>query len=373
MPGSARWIGLAATFCGAFALTGTGVLGAVEAAGLPYRDVDVGAGLALTQQLEAVSKTPRGLRVVYLGDSLVMRRAEGDDTPPRRLRRLLRSQGRLGPVQLRPVALAGLGAFSHYFFSDAVAEVDPDLVVLSVNLRWFSGFWNRVVERGALVGWLPARRWPEAATLPLHAVGVSADMVLLERALVVSGAMPAWHRLRREQVRLGGGLARAEDWVQGWAGGPVAYRRAHSAADAALLARGNRSSLHQVQQTLGEVLDGVGPEHPSLRALDAALGGLRARGAACLVYVAPLNVEHLERLGVSDVAGLERSIASIEAVARRHGAAFLDLHALLPDADFSDFADHLVLDPQSEGATRLARALLPAARAALLESQRGPG
>jgi hypothetical protein len=78
-----------------------------------------------------------------------------------------------------------------------------------------------------------------------------------------------------------------------------------------------------------------------------------------VLYVAPLNVEHLERVRVYDAAGAARAVARVHDVAEGLGAGFLDLHALLPDSAFADHNDHLHVEGPVDGASMVARRLLP--------------
>ena len=78
-----------------------------------------------------------------------------------------------------------------------------------------------------------------------------------------------------------------------------------------------------------------------------------------VLYIAPLNVEHLERVGVYDAAGARRAVARVHDIAEGAGAGFVDLHALLPDSAFADHNDHLQVDGPVDGASMVALRLLP--------------
>ena len=79
-------------------------------------------------------------------------------------------------------------------------------------------------------------------------------------------------------------------------------------------------------------LAGAGPEHPVVRVLRATLELFASTGFHVLVYIVPINVEHLEALGLLDRAGLGRTLESVRQVVLASGASLLDLHHLLPDA-----------------------------------------
>jgi hypothetical protein len=342
-----------------FAVTACAVVAALDAAGIRYSQGTLEVIALLTQRIE---RTPQSgaHRVIFLGDSLAMDTRPPDRSIPIQLAEMLRAPARrTAEVHLRSVVASGLGLFSQYFLSDRVLERQPDQVVLGLNLRWFSKVWFNL-EREQLAGLLPARHWSVAAALPLARAGITADRLVFYRAVMAARGFRAWHRLQREQVRalrataaLAEGLQAASPFPDG-----LDYRLQHSfwrmARDG-----GTRVTREAARRQLGRVLAGLPQGDPGLRVLDAMLEAYRAAGIPVLVYVAPLNVEHLRGLGVLDETGLARSLARIEAVARARGADFLDLHALLGDSFFKDPVDHLSTDPPAEGPRRVAAALLP--------------
>ena len=238
---------------------------------------------------------------------------------------------------------------------------EPEQIVLAVNLRSFSKRW-RADERSELAGWLPAERWPEALALPLHAVEVSADRLLFYRALIALGGFDAWHWLQREQVRLAYAYWSAARWLQTAARveNGLAFRMRHKQAE---LRRDKTSAFratpYATRTLLGPALQGLAPDDPALEVLDALLRRFEAAGIGVLVYLAPINVEHLSSIGAYDRQGMARTGARIEAVSQSRDAAFLDLHDLLPDAAFADHLDHLVQDVEPEGSRALADRLAP--------------
>jgi hypothetical protein len=112
--------------------------------------------------------------------------------------------------------------------------------------------------------------------------------------------------------------------------------------------------MHRFYQV---ALDGAGPDQPVLRLLAAALDVFREQRIQVLVYVVPVNVEYLEKLGVDTRAGLARTVATARAVVEQRGAHFLDLHRLLPDADFVYPGDHFVHTGEFDGVARITDAL----------------
>ena len=359
-PRTARWGSLLVSFAAGFALAAVSLLGAMDAASLPY--VPPKVGLTLGNDLGALrAMSGSASVVVYMGDSLVIDVDPPDRSAPKRLLRMVRGEPGARPVRVLAAAIPGLGIFSQYFLSERVALAQPDLVIMSFNLRWFSAYWHRENERPDMVGLLPLRRWPEAAALPLHRVGVSADLAILLRAVVVWSGAESWLWLRTEQARAVGAYARFEAALAHWAGLDQAfrYRADHLNAMRRSFSEQGRSTREQVRMLLGTALAGVEAGDPTLRTLGAALRRLHEAEIPTLVYVAPLNVEHLKRIGLYDAQGLERTIGALQHVTGLEGADFVDLHDLLPDAAFEDFADHLRMEQGSDGSGRIAQELLP--------------
>jgi len=96
-----------------------------------------------------------------------------------------------------------------------------------------------------------------------------------------------------------------------------------------------------------------------MQVIDALLRDFAAVGTATVLYVPPITVEHLQRVGVYDERGLGRTIATLENIARAAGAEFADLHDLLPDAAFRDNGGHFTHDPPYDGPVLVAEALAP--------------
>ena len=78
-----------------------------------------------------------------------------------------------------------------------------------------------------------------------------------------------------------------------------------------------------------------------LSILGAAVSAFQRAGIPVLVYLRPLNVEHMRAIGVLDEAALARSIGQLEAVVRQNAGEFADFHDLLPDDEaFTDSGGH---------------------------------
>jgi hypothetical protein len=367
-----RWLALAAGFAAGFGLTGAACLLGAERAALPY----VTAPLDLLPSLRerfALARERRAARrlVLFLGDSLAIDPRGEDTSVPEALRARLRADPDAeGSVELASLAGPALSLYSHYFLADCALALRPDLVVLELNPRTFAPAWL-ADDRAELAGWLPARRWGEALALPLHAVDVHPDGLFFRGALVAAGGAEAWRRLQREQVRLAFAPEAAARFAQEHLGGGegLAYAVQHQQAS---LRRektaANRATADHARALLGPLLAGLAPGDPGLAVLDALLARLEQSGVAAVAYLAPTNVEHLASLGLYSPRGPARSAARIDAVARRRGASFLDLHALLPDAAFHDHLDHLVQGVPGEGSGAVAAALAPLLQARLREA-----
>jgi len=337
---------------------------ALDRAKVQYRNVALDLMPQLSSRLEQISKAvfDEDRRLLFVGDSLAMDLLPPNTSIPVRLQERLaeRRDGR-PEFDVGGVAFSGLSIFSHYFISDRLIALRPDQLVLAVNPASFSRRW-RAHERAQLAGWIPARRWPEAVALPLYEVGVSADRLLYYHLVAAAGGAEIWRWLQREQVRVAHAYWAAAVWLQERSGLPqgLQYRRVHALTNFdQLLETKHRPTRLLARSLFGPVLDGLEADDPGIEVLDALLAHFREAGIRVVLYVAPINVEYLQRLGVYDAEGVARSMATIEALARRQGAAFLDLHDLLPDAAFRDATNHLTQDVEPDGARLVAERIAP--------------
>jgi hypothetical protein len=262
---------------------------------------------------------------------------------------------------VRDVTTSGLGMFTTYYLSGRVVELRPEMVLLEFNLFWFSDRWHSQ-DRSELSGWIPASWWGETAMLPMRAVGLTADRVVLYRMLVVLGLESYWQRLQQEQARAGRAYWATAGWLQRRSGMPggLTYRfyKRIDVGFRGVDSRG-RATEDTVDLLLGRALTGLGERDPTLEVFDAVLSRFEDAGIDVLVFVPPHNVEHVRDLGY-DVSRLRPSLDRIAEVARRRGARFLDLHALLPDSAFRDHLDHLYGRRGDEGLDLVADELIRA-------------
>lgn len=368
MPRAARRsLALLTAFGLSLLATGGALLAGLERSGLPHPTTVLDQLGGVLRSVQVLGSRPADAwDVVAVGDSQLMR--AGGLPLHAWVERALWQQRRDAAVWR--VAVHGLGVFGHYCISDRVAATAPDRVVVELNLADFSRDW-RAASQASYAGALAPRRWMEAAELPLARVGVSLDQLLFESSVVAAGGLQRWRWLQGEQARaalLPSQLAAALQARSPWPDG-LQYERALTLAGV----RGERvpgatrrASVAWARRVLGAALAGAPPEHPALRFLDALLAHYAEAGIPTLVFVHPVNVEHLARLGL-DTRGLAVSVESARQVASARGADFLDLHALLPDAAFRDEMDHL--DVEAGGTERVGRAIA----AALLAAPRQAG
>ena len=326
----------------AFAATGQALRVGLDRAGVGTRRTQVDSVLQLMTGVRLVEQgaNGEGRRVVLVGDSHLMV-GRGDDLLHERLQQALRARGE--HVSVRRVADHGLGLLGHYCLSDTLAAASPHEVVLELNLAHFSPGWQRR-QLAPCVVMLEPRRWLEAARLPLHRDGVSLDRLLLYGTTGRVGGLGLLSRVVRWQSRvvlaweqLTHALQARSPWPEG-----LAYLDVLVRSDLARARdRSGRATSSWALLLHGAALEGVRAGHPTLRVLDAVLAHYEEAGLRVLVFVNPINVEHLRSLRLHSETGLARTLARAEAVVRARGARWLDLHDLLDDAAFRDHMDHL--------------------------------
>jgi hypothetical protein len=256
----------------------------------------------------------------------------------------------------------GLDPADYYGLADEIASARPRLVIFTLSLGVFSPNRDPAGGRPELMGWIAPRRLPETLTLPLRVLGVTADQLLLQLGIVHAGAFDLWRTVRTQQARVGRAWQTLHDRLPPREEpGPTAELRRLLAVrklERWTLGGFERMSREGAEHFLGAALDGVPRDHPILRVLGATLKRLAREGVGSLVYVAPIDVEHLEFLGIDTGAYLPDTIAVVADVVRGSGGEFADLHRLLPDDRFSD-PNHFDNPGQPHGISELADALAP--------------
>ncbi len=303
---------------------------------------------------------PGSVTVAFLGDSISLRTQRGADLPTALGRALAEPPG-TRPVRLHSLAALGMGPFDWYFLADELAAARPDVVVVALSLQTF-GEASRPMSRTRLSGWLAPARVPEALLGPMHWVGLRADDLLMNVAIVRAGYAEAWRRAIVVQTRFGVARDELAEWVAGLAGvdpRAVALPRLAYGLRRGRLPERDRYDRETQSQQFGTVLRGVEKDHPVLEVLADTLTLLRAHDVATLVYVNPINVAHMTSLGLPEGDRLARSLATIESVVVASGGVFIDLHARVPDDDaFWDAAGHMGTVDQPDALERVASSVV---------------
>lgn len=337
---------LGLSFCLSLVAATAAVLAVLEASDLGDPEVPLDAAAVALEELQRLSEASESSgsstsdikRVVFLGDSTTLA------LPPRLQAATKRFASGRPVIEVYSLAAPGQTPFDQYFLSEEVIRAGPDGIVVSINLAAFSDMFRLRFNKPELAGWIPPARLPEAMRLPLGWIGLSLDRMLLYVSMVELGADRMWHRLRTEQARFNRARTRLEDRARNafGIGRSGDYRVHHNWARMKEIHQTpTRYSLKGAYRAYGPVLAGVESEHPILAVLSALLGAYRRAEIPTLAYVVPVNVEHLEHLGIDTEGGLVLTLERIEAVARKNGARFADLHSILPDAAFRDAGGHL--------------------------------
>jgi hypothetical protein len=318
---------------------------------------------------------PARHRIAMIGDSTLWpakgMRSPDIQTLPARLETALHKYGELADgVTLHTLRIPGLTIAGMYFVSDEIIAAHPDQIVLALNLHGLNREAQRKFSRIEVAGWLRGQQFLEALGLPLFDTGLTTDRLLFYRTLVASGAAPSWRSVEQLQGRafkLREALAERLDAQLGTRASADLQRGlalAHLGRFTIEVAGRPRMSRESAQRNLAPVLRGVTAREPTLRVLAALLARFRRAHIPTLVYIEPINVEHVRQLGFS-LDGLSRSLRSIRRTVESAGAQLADLHAVLPDGAFRDEGDHYTFAGQPNGTFRLASQLASVLRARL--------
>jgi hypothetical protein len=334
---------------------------ALDAAAIASPPVALAIMPKVLKTLGLVRSSPDGSRILLVGNSTAISRK-----PRRSLHRRLdvaldaRIPHRDGGVEA--LIYPGLGPADYYGLADEIASAQPRLVIFTLSLGVFSPNRHPAGGRPELMGWIAPRRLPETLTLPLRVLGLTADQLLLQVGIVRAGAFDLWRTVRTQQAKVGRAWQTLHDRLPpDEASGPTAELRRLLAVrklERWTLGEFERMSREGAERFLGAALDGVSRDHPILRVLGATLKRLSRSGIGTLVYVAPVDVEHLEVLGIDTATHLPDTIEAVADVVRGSGGEFADLHRLLPDDRFSD-PNHFDNPGQPHGISELAEALAP--------------
>ncbi len=317
------------------------------------------------QRLRAHSLNPDTFTIAFMGDSTVIAYPEGQ-TIHERLESVLIPQW-LGPGRISVESLSSLGMTPAGFFliQDKITEARPDVAIVTANLTLIRDSLPPNLHRPELAGWVRSHRLYDALIgLGLHKFGVTADRLFLYKSIVSAGWAGIWMAQLAGQAHLGHLREVVEEAVAektGWTAQQDHTRQRD-------LRRGTESLLPRTpprltrigaQRMVGEPMAGIDADQWAIRILRAILEEFARTGRATVLYVPPINIDHLKSVGVYDEAGLAKSLATLERIAYETDAEFADLHDLLPDAAFRDTGAHLTYAPGYDGPTIVAEALAP--------------
>lgn len=358
----------------ALALTHLVLVRAMAAADLGRPAIDFNIVDILRRRLPRLAETREHLedpvlQIVVLGDSTVISYPRGRQVPDR-LEQALEARREAGPrIETLNLAVSGVAVFDYYFLADEIVRARPDAVLIAFNLDTLSDAWRGAYLRPVLAGMIDPARLLHTMSLPLHWIGLTFDQLLFYLGVVQSGGYELWYDLALEQARMGRARTAIRDQLDEFMGGKAGKEFDDAAAQALLrrlFAIGDRpdtlfkrfNRTGQLQH-YGSALEGVPVDHPQLRALGSTVGVFERAGIPVVVYVNPVNHEHMDALGILDREGLATTASSIGSVVHENGGAFVDLHDLLPDAAFRDATGHFTVSDEFDGPALLSEALAP--------------
>lgn len=312
------------------------------------------------------------LRIAFLGDSVLMGEPGWPSVPSATQRALRFQDGPVRGANVHDLAWPAWGPAGQYCLVDELIEAHPDVVVLEMNLRTLGPRPLGSLGYPEFSGFVRTRRLLEAALLPLSFAGITLNRMLFYRLLVANGAEGLWQALLDRQARLFNVRAVLEPYLD-----EKRKSRAYQERRAFILMDGIRKSyvngkpratLSAAKDVLGSALAGLDASYDRVRVFDAVLREFRRAGLPVLVWVAPVNVDHLRSIGIS-TERLKTTVATLRRVTERRGAEFVDFHAVFHDDVFRDGGDHLNFAEEPNGTVRLGERLA-AAIAAMRPVQR---
>ena len=300
--------------------------------------------------------TPRALDVLLFGDSSMYSPEDGGAFA-KGFVRSFRPLRRGATVRTHRFAAPGLDAFSFFLTASAAAREHPDAAVLAFNPTCFSRGWARAFGIPALAALLPWSSVPAAAALPMHRIGLSTDEMLGYRLLASTVGIDRWQGIAAFQARTHAARTAVERHLG--SGSEFATRLDVNAARRREQAHGKsargrtRMSLFGYQSRYAGALRHPDESHPTMRAFAATLDLLQRAEVPTLVYVTPLNVQHMQSVGFRERAVFEEVVELVRRVSEERGAAFADLHAEFRDLAFRDEGDHLEFEGEGSAMRRL--------------------
>ncbi len=340
----------------------------LDAAGIEPLDTRHGVALYYRNQVNSFRKLqlpPETVRVAFLGDSMAVSYPPELQIPSQLQKDVALHTRGDPPIRIFNLALSGTGSFDYYLMADLISQVEPDLVVISFGMASAGRAFRDAFARPELAGWTDSSRVFETSLLPMNWIGLTLDKILFYRAIIQSGGFERWIAFNDEQTRVEVARGEVEKRlaVEGRNGKTPESLHEGRWSFYALKRNNkgfnNRYSVYGTRRSLGAVLDGIRPDHPTLVVLGATIRTFERKGIDTLVYLNPINIDHIRSLGILDDKGLARSAASIRSVVESNGGHFLDFLRIFPDELFRDQPGHFVYQDGINGPRRLAGRLSP--------------
>jgi len=283
---------------------------------------------------------PGALRIALFGDSLLMARdrQEKGEIPSMFVQ--------LGPMIAETLQQRGLRndvvtvahfAFrplQFYYLLDDVLAGKPDVAVVSLNLpvyssdiRFGEGFGFKNLSR--LLSWDQQRE--------IRSVLEEEEITVLDPSVYALQSRIGFLYVVDGVRQLG------QDWIQRaaeWIERTFRVRRAPQ----------SRSPAEEARERYA-----LDPDHAMVAMTARLVRDLRAAGVEILVYVAPIDVGRLRRLGVYDELDLPGQIEALRIAIGATPEEFRDFHDVLPRNVFADHRNHL----RRAGLRRLAERVAP--------------
>lgn len=334
-------------------------------------------GAVLDAKLRAISRAKEespAPRIVLFGDSTVVAYPIGRQLPARLQARLNADRDAPHEITVHGVAHPGVGAFSFYYLADSLARSNADLIIVETSFTHYTDRWMQSNDRSQLAGWLGMDRLLASLHMPLMRNGLQLDRQLLYQGIVELRLVPEWRAVREAQSRVNKLRIelerRLDDYFDPLPEQEFA-RKSHVAKRRynRLPGRPRRPNAIAAGRFLRATLDGLDTSHPALVVLEAGLHRLQRSGIPVIVYLNPINLEHLDDLGLLDPRLMQQSVAAVRSIVEGTGAHFLDAHDAFEDHNFTDGLGHFFDRGEIDSPGRLLDQLEPEVRA-YLESER---
>jgi hypothetical protein len=313
-------------------------------------------------------------QILVLGDSMLLsgKDMKFDQTMPALLGPAIgRTRPEGPPTPAYTLAFPGASYPTWYFFASRIAAMRPDLIIVELNSHALAEHWlGQSWSRTHLVGWLGRERVLEALGLPLQDLGITTDQLAWKVTCIEIGCGPLWRAVHRTQLR----VVSLRDWLgveltrwTGWRA-RIKFSRAVSIRTMRrenLRVEPGRYNAHGHQIRHGAAGAGMPQDHVAAQLTGATVAFWKSHGIPTLVYVTPINFEHMSKLAVYDASGFATTMRRLEAQVQESGGVFVDLHRLLPDAAFRDAPGHPTFEGDPNGMQNIAERLAPVAKAML--------